>query len=241
VTSVAIHQPHYLPWLPYLDKADSCDIFVYLDNVQFQKGGFQNRNTIKNSVGPMWLTVPTTARLGTRIDEVTIAGTDWKKRHTRSIRQAYSRAPYLSFFEKALCSILEKEWDLLSDLDIETCEWMFGVLQIESRRVRASQLGVKGHKSDLVINICKALGADMYVSGPGAKVYQDPQDFAENDIELLYHVYSAKPYPQCHQKLGFVKDLSALDLILNLGPASREVMLDGRLARIKADQIILKS
>ena len=241
MTVVAIHQPHYLPWLPYLDKADSCDIFVYLDNVQFQKRGFQNRNSIKNSLGPMWLTVPATARRTTRIDEVTIAGTDWKKRHVRSIREGYSAAPYLSFFENALCPILQNEWELLSDLNIATCEWMLGVLQIESRRVRASHLDVQGRKSDLIIDICKALGADVYLSGPGARVYQDPQNFARNGIQLLYHGYSAKSYPQCHKKLGFVKDLSALDLILNLGPSSRKVMLDGRFAPLKADQITLES
>src|SRR5580765_832935 len=95
---VAIHQPQYLPWLPYCDKVDSCDLFVYLDNVQYQKNGLQNRNQIKTATGPAWLTVPVHATLSKTIAETGIADLRWKNKHERSIEMNYARAPYLDCF-----------------------------------------------------------------------------------------------------------------------------------------------
>ena len=66
---LAIHQPHYLPWLGYLAKWASADVFVFLDTVQYEKNGWQNRNRIKTRDGAHWLTVPVHARLGAPIRE----------------------------------------------------------------------------------------------------------------------------------------------------------------------------
>ena len=86
---VAIHQPQYLPWLGYLAKWAAADVFVFLDTVQYEKNGWQNRNRIKTPTGPRWLTVPVHARLGTPIDEVTVdTAQPWGERHLRAIEQA---------------------------------------------------------------------------------------------------------------------------------------------------------
>ncbi len=55
---VSIHQPAYLPWLGYLDRIARSDLFIFLDNVQFERNSFTNRNQIKTANGPVWLTVP---------------------------------------------------------------------------------------------------------------------------------------------------------------------------------------
>jgi hypothetical protein len=236
VTVVAIHQPQYLPWTPYCDKADSCDVFVYLDNVQYQKNGLQNRNQIKTSQGAAWLTVPVRASLGQAINEIRIAGQHWQKKHIRAIEQSYARAPAIARFTmphdagglpvQPLKTILEQSWDCLVDLNIAVTEWLFAQLGIQSQRVRASELGVSGAREDLIVAICKTLGATVYLSGQGAKAYQDAAKFRQQGIELRYQRYHNRPYRQCYP--GFVPDLSALDLILNMGDEARAVMLAGR-------------
>ena len=81
---VAIHQPHYLPWLGYFAKWAAADRFIFLDTVQYEKNGWQNRNRVKTPDGPRWLTVPVHARLGTPIREVTIDRSDIKLKLTNS-------------------------------------------------------------------------------------------------------------------------------------------------------------
>jgi hypothetical protein len=229
---VAIHQPQYLPWVPYFDKADQADVFVYLDDVQFQKGGVQNRNQIQTAQGPRWLSVPLRASLGLMIHQTPVADQQWQKKHVRTIEQEYRRAPFFSWFGEGLRSLLEREWTFLAELNIAVTEWMMERFAIRSRRVRSSELGVAGTADDRVIAICRALGATEYLSGGGARAYQDPQKFAAHGIALRYQDYCSQPYPQCHSAAALTPDLSALDLLLNTGPEAREILLAGRSARV---------
>jgi hypothetical protein len=226
---VAIHQPQYLPWLPYCAKAAGCDVFVYLDTVQFQKNGVQNRNQIKTAQGAKWLTVPVNASLGQSIRETRIADQRWQKKHIASIQQNYARAPFLAAFNAGLRPLLEHTWESLCELNVAVTEWMLDCLGIGCKRVRASQLNATGAKDDLVIDICGELGATLYLSGKGAKDYQDEAKFLKQGIRLHYHEYHSQIYEQCYPEAGFIADLSALDLILNVGPRAREVMLAGEL------------
>lgn len=225
---VAIHQPQYLPWIPYCDKADQCDVFVYLDNVQYQKNGVQNRNQILTNQGPRWLTVPVRASLEQTIRETPIADRHWPRKHLRSLQQEYRRAPYFSLLDATFEAILETDWPSLADLNIAVTDWMFNHLGIRSRRVRASEFAAPGAKEDLVIAICRALGATEYLSGTGARSYQTAESFAAHGLRLSYQAYRNQPYPQCAGASDFAPDLSALDLILNAGPEAREIMLAGR-------------
>lgn len=229
---VAIHQPQYLPWAPFFDKADRADLFVYLDTVQFHRRGVQNRNQIKTHAGASWLVVPVHADRQTAICEVTIPQSRWAVKHVRSIEQNYRQAKFAQWFDE-LHPILEDQWEKLSDLNIATTSWMFEKLQVKCRIVKASDLNVTGIADDLLLAICKAVNATVYMSGQGAKHYQDDRKFIASGIEVHYQVYSNQTYQQCHPKLGFVADLSALDLILNLGPEARTVMLAGR----KTDEV----
>jgi hypothetical protein len=228
MTIVAIHQPQYLPWLPYCDKADSCDIFVYLDNVQYQKNGVQNRNQIKTTQGAHWLTVPVQVSLGQPIHEVQIANTHWQMKHIRTLEQNYARATGYKQFKNGLRTIINQPWERLVDLNIAVTDWIFDQLGITCKRLRASELDVTGAKDGLLLNICKIVGATIYFSGQGAKNYQDEAKFRENGMELRYQQYHNQPYRQCFPEIGFVPDLSALDLILNMGDESRSVMLSGK-------------
>lgn len=229
MTVVAIHQPQYLPWLPYCAKADACDVFIYLDDVQYQKNGMQNRNRIQSYQGPLWLSVPVHASLKNTIRETRIAGNAWRNKHVRSLQQAYAKAKHGAWLDHGLRKILERDGEFLADLNIAVTEWLFERLGVVSKRVRAFDLQVKGEKEERVLALCKAVGGTVYLSGQGARNYQHEATFQRQGITLKYLHYRNQPYGQCCPKTGFTPDLSALDLILNRGAEAREVMLAGHL------------
>jgi hypothetical protein len=229
MTIVVIHQPQYLPWLPLIAKADASDIFVYLDNVQYQKNGIQNRNQIKSATGPLWLTVPVRASLDLEIRSVPIDGHHWQAKHQKSLLQNYAKAPFVHLLTEEIFPILAREWENLADLNIALMEWMFVYLNVQTRRIRASDLQAAGNKQELVINLCKELGASQYLSGMGASTYQNEEDFKAQGIELRHFHFAPKEYPQQYPKLGFVSGLSIIDLLLNVGPDAGNWMKGGRL------------
>jgi DNA-binding XRE family transcriptional regulator len=228
VKVVAIHQPEYLPWVPYFDKMDRCDMFVHLDTVQFQRRGYQNRNRIPGPRGPLWLSVPVHAARTSVIREVPVIGAHWVRKHIRAMQHVYARAPYRGLIQEELAPLLAAHWQYLPDLCITVTNWMARRLGIACQTVRASELNASGKAHTLIISICKALGADVYLSGVGAQAYQCREDFLREGIELRYQKYRNLSYPQCHSSL-FEGDLSALDLIVNTGPEARRTLVGGRL------------
>jgi hypothetical protein len=228
MTIVAIHQPHYLPWIPYIEKADAADVFVYLDHVQYQKNGVQNRNQIKTATGPIWLTVPVAAPFGTPINKAPIANAQWRKKHLHSIEQSYAKARYAGLVGDGLKEILERDWEFLGELNIAVTEWLFSTLGITAKRIRSSELAATGTAQDLILRICKEAGADVYLSGRGAAAYQDPKEFARAGIELQYQNFEQPTYTQCFPNSGFLPDLSALDMVLNCGGASLDIIRNQR-------------
>lgn len=215
MTVVSIHQPQYLPWQPYFAKALASDIFVYLDTVQYQKNGVQNRNQVKTDQGARWLTVPVHASITKSIAETSVASAPWARKHLATIEQSYRCAPGLPWFRDVLAPIVAAPHASLSELDIAVCEAIFDRLGAPCRRVRASTLDVAGTREGLVLNIAHKTGATRYLSGPGAAAYQLPENFAREGITLSYVQYHSTSYAQCHDALGFIDDLSALDLLLN--------------------------
>jgi len=221
---ITIHQPQYFPWVPYFQKIDECDLFIYLDSVQFQKNGLQNRNQIKTAAGAAWLTVPVQHKSGQKIIDTQIEqSSHWQIKHWRTICQSYSKAPFFKIFEPQLERFYSQEWCNLSELNIALVELHLEWMNISVDTQRSSQLASTGQGSDLILNICKETGADIYVAGPGAKNYLDFDSFERNGIavEILGH-NGGREYPQQHLKSGFVSDLSALDLLLNCGSNWRE-------------------
>lgn len=224
MTIVSIHQPQYLPWIPYFQKIASSDYFVFLDNVQFQRRGVQNRNEIKGPNGSITLTVPVSSARDDLISTVKIADNKWRKKHVRSIEQCYARAKYFGYFESHVKSIIMKDYDLLADLNKAMVQMFVEFLGIKTKLVCASSLGVSGSKEDLIIDICNKLEGTEYLSGSGARVYQSEHNFSRHGIELTYHESTVKEYEQCFNKVGFTPGLSALDAILNMGTDASQLL-----------------
>jgi hypothetical protein len=215
---ISIHQPQYLPWLPYFSKIANSDIFVFLDEVQFQKNGIHNRNQLKNSQGKFWLTVPVSVKLGENINEINSIDSGWRKKHIKSIENNYSRSKNFNFFSDHIKDIILNHDPSLKNLNVSLikiiCQKYFG---LNTKFVTQSELGVGGNGSDLILNICKALDAQKYISGPGGKNYINEENFSDSNI-LIQYMENTLPnnYPQQHEKIGYINDLSALDFILNV-------------------------
>lgn len=222
MTIIAIHQPQFLPWLPYFQKMALADIFVYLDDVQYQRRGVQNRNQIKSVSGPIWLTVPVTGSRNTLISDMKIANQEWQKKHVKSIEFNYKKAPYYDIFDELFKPIFQKNHESLVELNIEFCEVFHNFLGLTTECVKASELNCQGYKEEYIINICKELNATTYLSGSGAKDYQKNENFINQGIELEYLHADMPVYSQYHEALGFIEGMSALDIILNIGENVKE-------------------
>ena len=224
--NVAIHQPQYLPWLPYLLKIEECDVFIILDTVDFQKNGLQNRNQIKTAQGAHWLTVPVRQQLGQKILDVKIDNsTEWRRKHWQTLQQCYRKAPAFAMYGQELEHFYAREWAGLNELNIELLAMLMRWMDIRTPMLRSSQMKATGVASELVLNLCLETGATRYLSGTGGKNYLEPEAFESAGIEIVYRA-SALPehYPQLYPQAGFINHLSALDLLLNCGEAWRSYL-----------------
>jgi hypothetical protein len=222
---VAIHQPQYFPWPPYVHKVMSADIFVYLDTVQFSKNGLQNRNQIKTAQGPLWLTVPVKHKLGRSIHETEIADPRATEKHWKTVVASYGRTAGFERWGNELQALLTTKPGSLANIAIASTEWMLAKLKMEAKRMRASEMpGAHGHASELVASICEALGATEYLTGTGALAYLNPKDFAAIGCEVLVQEWQPINYGQAHPAIGFVPDLSTLDLLLNCPDSATEMI-----------------
>jgi hypothetical protein len=225
VTTLVVLQPGYLPWLGYFDQMQRADIFTHLDDVQFDKHGWRNRNQVKGPKGANWLTVPVlhSGRFGQPVMEVEIDyRRDWPRKHLTSLRQFYARAPFVDAVLSQLSPLLERRWDRLVDLDLAVVEWLARTLGISTPCFRASQLGITGERSDRLLSLCRHFGATRYLSGSAARDYLDVEKFSKGGVEVIWQDYVHPVYRQQHG--AFVSYLSTIDLLLNEGPASLTIL-----------------
>lgn len=222
---VAIHQPNYLPWFGFFKKIVACDAFVLLDSVPFSKNNIQNRTRIKTASGEVWLTIPvlTKGRYGQPTNEVRINNQErWRKRHLKTISQNYGRSPFYQDFSGIIETTLDRDWPLLADLTISLIREVCRRLEIERTFYRASDLDATGTRTDLLVSICSALGADTYLSGKGGMKYQDEALFREAGIDISYPAFEHPVYSQLYGP--FLPGLSIIDLLFNCGAQTIEAL-----------------
>lgn len=224
-----IMQPTYLPWLGYFDLIDQSDVFVLLDTVQFEKQSWQQRNRVKTPQGVTYLTVPVLQDLDNRIRDVEInPRVDWRRKHWATIEQSYSRACHFAEFAATLRGIYTTEWNSLADLNITLIETFCDMLGMRPSLVRASELPpIQERREELILAHCRHFGADEYLSPPGSRVYLcDETPFRDAGVKLRFQHYEHPTYPQRHG--DFVPYLSVLDLLLNVGEDSLNIIRSGR-------------
>ena len=227
---VTIHQPLFLPWLGYLDRMVRSDLFVILDHVQFERRNYQNRSQIRLEGEARWLSVPVVQ--GSQKDRILDKKIDnadprpWGRTHFQTLRHAYRDAEHFGTYAEAVREILDARWERLVDLDRAMLEFMRDALDIRTPLACSSALGVEGARAELILNLCKAAGADRLLAGfGGSRGYLDLEAFAREGVSVQWHEFRHPAYRQCGTQ-PFIPGLAALDLLFNCGPQSRAILLD---------------
>lgn len=220
---ISVHQPNYIPWLGYFEKMLSSDIFVFLDDVQYEKNYFINRNKIRTSDGSMWMTIPVNAKHDSLVKDVRIDNSqNWAMKHKKSIQVNYAKSNFLRNHEKFFNALYGRQYDLLTDINVEIIRYLVKQLDINTKTLLSSELDVKGTGSDRILNICKSLSADIYISGQFGENYLNLEDFKNNDIEVKFQNYVHPVYKQCYNP--FIADMSIIDLLFNEGENSKKIL-----------------
>jgi hypothetical protein len=231
---VAVHQPQYLPWIGYFDKMRRADVFCYLNDVQYKKNEWQNRNRIKTAQDWQWLTVPVCYRFPEKINAVRINNTtNWSKKHLQALKTNYNRAPYFKAYISIFEDIFSRKWEFLSELNTHLIERLKDTLQMQEKKTTvSSELMLREDPTDRLIDICKALGADTYLAGRGGADYMDATRFAKNGLKVLIQDFKYPVYPQLFK--DFQPHLSIVDLLFNCGPDSLKIIND---ANVRSEEI----
>lgn len=221
-----IHQPQYFPYPGFFHKLNMADVYVVMDDVQYDKR-FTNRNRIIATNGWMWLTVPINKdhkflpNMHVEINN----DLSWRENHWKKIYQSYANAKYFYLYADYLKNLYEKEWNLLFDLDFETLKKTIEWLGLQINLVRESELNVKGASTERLVNVCKAIGADTYISGRDGGKYMDEKIFEKNNLKVEHQNYTVVPYQQRLSE-SFVPDLSIIDMLVNNGPNSMKIITE---------------
>jgi hypothetical protein len=230
---VAAHQPHYLPWLGYLDKLAKADLFVVMDDLQYEAQNFQNRQRVKLATGAAWLTVPLYA--GTQADRICDKRIDntgnpkqhWQRRHWLTIEASYARAPYFDHYADELRAAYARPWTSLLELDLHMLELARRWFAIQTPVIRSSSLGLSGYKTDRLIDLCHKTGARCYLTGRGGSAsYLDSERMGRSGVGVIWQWFDHPRHAQRYPERGFVPYLGFLDLLLNCGEAGRDVLFD---------------
>jgi hypothetical protein len=218
---VAVLQSNYIPWKGYFDIIHDVDKFIFYDDVQYTKNDWRNRNRIKTAAGVQWLTIPTGSDLSQRICDVALPDPRWARKHWRTLHQAYSRAPHFRRYESLLSEVyLERRWERLSDLNQYLIIRIARELGLKTEFADARDFAANGARFERLLDLLIKADANVYVSGPSARDYIQPERLAQTGIELVYKSYDG--YPEYQQRFPpFEHTVSILDLLFNTGPEAQ--------------------
>ncbi len=212
-------QPTYLPWPGYFNLILKSDSFIFLDDSQFQKNSWHNRNRILVSQKPHWITVPVMHNtLDQKINETKIVSTQaWAKKHCKLIKQTYCKHPFSSEILEITNLIDSQNFSSLSDLNTSLILWFLEKLKITTKIYFSSKLGIIGKRTQRIINMLEHLDADTYLSPIGAAEYLDSDRFSDLTTKKLeFQEFTSVPYSQ-HKNQNFQPFLSIIDIVANIG------------------------
>jgi hypothetical protein len=220
---------------------DRVDIFVFLDDVQFIKREWKNRNRIRKfstANDALWLSVP--IQKNTQHDKMIHAFPsdhhDWCKTHIRSMLHTYRHTPYYTeIHNKIFNNIRIDPGESLADLNIRIIISLSKIMGINTVFLRSSSLKQPGSKSDKLLNLCKEIGAKHYIANNRSENYLERTLFTDAGINLEYQNYEHPVYDQWFhkEKLLFISHLSIVDLLFNQGrDNSLRIVQSGRMAGV---------
>jgi hypothetical protein len=224
-----ISQPRFFPGLHYLHRMMVADIFVIFDTVQFNPRHEENRAKLKTSQGTQWLTIPIHKVSREQIIRNTYISQNqpWQIKTERILQSIYGKTPHYKTYEPEILSILTRPYESLTELNRASWEPALRLLGITCKFVLASEIPVTGKGPKLLLDICKYLDADTYLSGGFGKEYLDVDEFATEGVEVKFHEYDYPVYQQQHG--DFIPFLSYLDMLFNVGLDADKIMTGGKI------------
>lgn len=219
------HQPVYLPSLHLFNKISLSDKFVFLGHCQFVNQSWHSRNMIRNGDHPLTLTVPVVkaGHFGQSITDAAISGSHWKRKHLGSIRNAYQKRPYFKDYFPALEELINRPWTHLGEMNVALILQFLEWLEIETPIFYSEEHAISGHKTDMLMSSCQAMTADCYLSNEGSRCYVDEKKMCDAEIS---HYWQDFTHPVYDQGMEFIANLSIIDCLFNMGPASRELVVN---------------
>lgn len=230
--NVVILQPSYIPWRGVFDQIQRADLFVFYDDVQYDKRSWRNRNQIKTPHGKQWLTIPVYSR-GAQTQKIPIHQirivweTPWSEIHLKAIQQSYSKAPHFEQYLPLLETFFLRHDEFLADFTIDfTIALARALGNTHTRFMRSSEIsGINGQKTDRLIQILQAVGATHYISGPSAQDYIEQEKFDHAGVTLEYMQYDYPEYSQLYPP--FDPYVSVLDLLFMTGAEAPQYIFKG--------------
>ncbi len=211
----AIHQPNFFPWLGYFDKIKKADVFIFLNEVQFQKKGgtYTSRVQLNFQNGPQYFTCPVNRGSGThKISQITFADERWKKKFLQTLQLNYAKYPNFKETMDLLQEILNLETQYLSELNIFSIKKICSYLKIETEFKAQSELESLGSSTELLCHLVKEVNCNAYLYGGGAQKYQENDLFINQGIELVEQNFTPTPYGDPHK---FQPGLSIIDYLMS--------------------------
>lgn len=221
---VAIIQPSFIPWKGFFDIISKVDIFVHLDDVQYTKSDWRNRNYISGRNGRVLLTIPIRKHpFGSKINQIYIdEEKSWRKLHLKTIKQNYSNSPFYKDYESLVEDIYSFDTEKLSEFTIYSVELISRFLGLKTKFTKSSEFVLNGSRETKLIEICKLLDASEYITGPAASSYLNPGLWLSEGIKLRFFSYEYPEYPQ--KSLEFHHNVSIIDLLFNVGIETKNYM-----------------
>ena len=226
---LTIHQPEFLPWPGFIDKIIHADHFIVLDTVKYQKNYFINRCRIKQGGAPRWLTIPVRKNGSEeQICEKKIeANGVWGKKNLQTLRQNYEKAPFWSDHEALFLRLFDAQnWSNLVDINLAGLEYICRYLSLPFNYTRTSTMDLQSSGSGLILDICRKMEADTYLSGTFGREYLNLQEFKDAGISVIFQDYAPPVYEQINGP--YCGPLSVIDMLLNHGPESLRIIESGR-------------
>ncbi|MBI2855073.1 MAG: WbqC family protein [Chloroflexi bacterium] len=223
---VTMHQPNYLPWIGLFSKISLADCLLIYDDAQYEKNCVINRNKIRTDKGSEYLTIPVgRCPTETRISDVNLPqNQEWKQHHWRRIHDNYVKTPFFNDYAGFFEDLYREDLHCLCDLNEKILSYLLWCFKINVEVIKTSRLNLGSclQKTDLMIAYLKRADADVYLSGPSGKSYLEIEKFPENNIALRFFKFQHPVYRQRY--IGFEPNMSAIDLLFNMGPQSGEVI-----------------
>ena len=226
-----ITQPTYFPWIGFFSFIEASKNIILLDDVQFVRRGWQQRNKILKNNTYQYLSVPVkkSGLYKQLIKDVKIVDNNFYNKHLTIIKHNYSKTPYFKKYFGKFLELDEKisTLDSLCEINIIIIKKICELFDLNINFIKSSDLNVKGKKSEKLINICKKLSFSNLLSNEGTIDYitNDIELFEKKKINVLFYRYDSIKYKQ--QSSKFVENLSIIDLLFNEGPNSINLLKKG--------------